>query len=363
MKAYIKSCRSNNVEFVVQGEKKPIYFVPEGGDVFCFDESSLNNSLLLTAFPIAMKKGLDLEVEGSFDPLLIKNLEKVSEMWWRWRPDKFSRPVRIVEKGCNKQETRSYSVDLDSSIMAFSGGVDSTYALLRYNEKNPDKKIKKCVMINGFGYDLSESSAYGKQYEKNKSFLEKEDVYLYSARTNYKNIVAWYPFFHAMGIAAVLNLYAKENRVGAVGLDYDYDEERNLGPWGNLFVLNTLYSASSFFIEPIGGDKNRVEKIAYLHQHGMLSSVTVCNNVERYGRNCGVCEKCIRTMLTCDIKNVEYESIFGRAVLNKDIEKLKISKPTQYIFYTTLLKHIEDGQAVKKIIEEKVEDYRLNKGA
>ena len=246
--------------------------------------------------------------------------------------------------------------------MAFSGGVDSTYALLRYNEKEPKNKIDKCLMINGFGYDLSEGSVFGKQYEKNKDVLGQKGISLYSAQTNYKKVVAWYPFFHAMGIAAVLNLYAAENEAGAVGLDYDYAEERRLGPWGNLFVLNTLYSASNFFIDPVGGDKNRVEKIKYLHQHGMLSSVTVCNNVERHGKNCGVCEKCVRTMLTCDINAIEYKSIFGRKVASEDIERLKISKPTQYIFYTTLIEYVESGSFVKEILDKKIKSYCARKG-
>lgn len=358
MRAFINSHSDNKIEVKVQGVRQSIYYLSDAKG-FNYTSENLSNLLLLTAFPIAMKKGLDLEVSGNFDPVIVRNLEKLSVVWSQYRPDKFFRACKIIVSDGEFRDEKSSNLrkKLDKSVMAFSGGVDSMYALLRNRQMSNSHRVDHCVMINGFGYDLSESSFFKEQFTKNSEFLGLYGVSLCDIETNYKKVVAWYPFFHSMGIATVLNLFGAKYDIGAIGLDYTYKEEQELGPWGNLSLLNGLYSSSSFLIDPIGADRERVEKIKFLNEQDALKYITVCNFIEKAGKNCGNCDKCIRTMLMCVANRIDYRDIFEGDLTKKDVENINIKKNTQYIFYKSIVKRLKDHPSYQRVLESKLDKY------
>lgn len=357
MKAYSRYINDSHIEVKVQGVPKSIWFKAIDNK-FKLSGTSLGNLVLLTAFPIAMKKGLDLEIEEKCCPVLVNNLNLVSSLWHQWRPDKFTKRSKVI---CSSNNIPLYPTQPEGSskaIMAFSGGIDSTYALASRINDNTFPSVQSCIMINGFGYNLKDNSFYDEQFEKNKLLLNDFNVDLKQVSTNYKSVVAWYPFFHAMGISAIMNLYSKEYKVGVIGLDYTIKEERILGAWGNLTILNLLYSSKELVIEPVGSDRNRIEKIGYLADMNLLSNVTVCNFIEETGNNCGNCEKCIRTMLMFEANGLSYESIFKGGMNIEKVNNIEIVKNTQYIFYKSLADSQSLKQEYRQLINDKVSSFK-----
>lgn len=336
MKAHAKIINQKHLEVRVQGVPSPIWYKSQDKD-FELTQENISNILLLTAFPIALKKGLDLEVLGPTCPRLVNNLNLVGQMWRQWRPDKFTKASRIISHGnISPNLTNNLSVN-HKAIMAFSGGIDSTYAFIDRYKSEITPQVTSAVMIDGFGYSLEDNSFYTQQFAKNKEFLDRYNVNLINVSTNYKKVVAWYPLFHAMGIAATMNLFGGTHSIGVIGLDYTFNEERALGPWGNLALLNILYGSSNMVIEPAGGNRTRVEKIKYLSDMHELGDVTVCNFIEKKGVNCSSCEKCLRTMLMFQVSGINYSDQFqGELTLDK-VKKIKIAKNTQAIFYSTIV--------------------------
>lgn len=359
MKAHAKVISQRHLEVRVQGVPSPIWFKSQDKN-FEFTNENLSNIVLLTAFPIAMKKGLDLEVNIQVCSRLVNNLNLVSQLWHQWRPDKFPKASRIIPNEAGYFDPQTYSTNSQKAIMAFSGGIDSTYAFVSRHESKVFPYVESAIMIDGFGYSLEDNSFYIQQYYKNKRYLEKYSVGLINVSTNYKKIVAWYPFFHAMGIAATMNLFGANHNVGVIGLDYTFVEERSLGPWGNLTILNMLYSSSRMNIEPSGGDISRVEKIKYLSERKELNKVTVCNFIEKTGTNCSNCEKCLRTMLMFEANNIDYTDNFeGRLTYDK-VSKIKIVKNTQAIFYSTIANNESLDKKYRSHLISELEKWRSN---
>ncbi|MDA5564147.1 hypothetical protein PJK54_10775 [Cobetia sp. MMG027] len=357
MKAYSRYINDSHIEVKVQGVPKSIWFKAIDNK-FKLSSTSLGNLLLLTAFPIAMKKGLDLEIEEKCCPVLVNNLNLVGSLWHQWRPDKFVKKSKVICKPNNIPSYPTQPAGCSKAIMAFSGGIDSTYALASRINNGNFPSVKSCIMINGFGYNLEDNSFYDEQFEKNKILLDSFSVGLKQVSTNYKKVVAWYPFFHAMGIAAIMNLYSEEYKVGVIGLDYTIKEEKVLGAWGNLTILNLLYSSKELIIEPVGSDRNRIEKIGYLADMNLLNNITVCNFIEETGSNCGNCEKCIRTMLMFEANNLSHESIFKEELNVEKVKDIKIVKNTQYIFYKSLAVSPSLKQVYRQLINVKISNFK-----
>jgi hypothetical protein len=75
--------------------------------------------------PLAMTSGANLHIDAEIDPTVIENAQALSRVWEMWTPGRFS-AVNITSSG-----SRNYSNKGNlEELQLFSGGVDSTYALL-----------------------------------------------------------------------------------------------------------------------------------------------------------------------------------------------------------------------------------------
>src|SRR5690606_5299320 len=123
-------------------------------------------------------------------------------------------------------------IEKSGYAIAFSGGIDSTYAFAvnQFAQTAHPFEITQAIMIDGFGYDLEKKKMFEKQRYKNRIFLKRFNVGLTTVRTNWRNVVTFYQLFHTIGIAAVMNLFSQRHHGGIIGLDFTYNEESTLGP-------------------------------------------------------------------------------------------------------------------------------------
>jgi len=142
---------------------------------------------------------------------------------------------------------------------------------------------------------------------------------------------------HTIGIAAILHLRSDKVAGGYIGMDFTFDEEFEVGPWGNSALMSRHFSSADFPVVPTGGELSRVGKLHSLIQSGEDGYLTVCNNSKRSLKNCGSCEKCQRTMLAYRSLGIEpADGLFEHALELEAVRKLKISKLTQWVFYVRM---------------------------
>jgi len=81
------------------------------------------NFAVVAALPTAMSLGRPLHVRGEVDANFLATMEEYMAAWCRWRPDLFQ-PVAISADVERAQRAPAAA----GAIMAFSGGLDSTFA-------------------------------------------------------------------------------------------------------------------------------------------------------------------------------------------------------------------------------------------
>ncbi len=360
MKAKITSRQENKITVRVQGIGTPIVFEVPEGEKFKIAENSLGNFLALVAFPFAMKKSLDLEIDYPVDQTLARNLHEFSVLWSQYRPERFKSPVKIASS-LSVPSRPSGQVEKSGYAIAFSGGIDSTYAFAinQFAKTAHPFDITHAIMIDGFGYDLEKRSMFEKQRDKNRIFLKQFDINLTTVRTNWSKVVIFYQLFHTIGISAVMNLFSQQHLGGIIGLDFTYNEEFTLGPWGNMALIDRLFSSADFSIQPMGADKDRIEKLAFLSQKNAIEHLAVCNFMGMLGRNCSHCEKCTRTMLGFVSQQQPVPSkIFTGDVTVESLNGIEIRKPTQYIFFKSLINNwINPDVTLRDVINTKLNHY------
>ncbi|WP_250163501.1 hypothetical protein [Psychrobacter sp. WY6] len=188
------SFSESKVTVQVQGVPTFIRFSLDDSSQYKFSRRNIGSFLAIISFPFAARKSLDLEVPFGIPAELKLNLELLSLFWHQNRPKIFKKPIRIS----SSEEFSQELLPRQGSIVAFSGGVDSTYGLSSFidSTKLAEKYYPKAaIMINGFGFELDEQQLFSRQYKLNEHYCGKNNIELISVKTNWKEVAPAYQIF------------------------------------------------------------------------------------------------------------------------------------------------------------------------
>src|ERR1700752_5015694 len=136
----------NSIFFDEGGSKHEIYW-EHGGD-FVPNEPRVADFALIAVLPYFMNRGTDVRVLGNVTRSLIEAAEECIDVWSLWRPDIFRR-IRLAASSL----VPDYAPVGRDAVLTFSGGVDSTFALVA-NKKGlleyRSRDVRAGVMIHGF---------------------------------------------------------------------------------------------------------------------------------------------------------------------------------------------------------------------
>jgi hypothetical protein len=242
----------------------------------------------------AMREGLDVRLRGTATEAILKNLKEFQLAWARWLPDTYQ-PVEIHADAILDQTPRTPS----RAIAAFSGGVDSLFTMLRHNLEPsvPPHRVDGALMVHGFDVFLKNTADFAELVERTAEIRETMGVSLRVVRTNSKELrlQTWAHSF-AAELAACMHFCSAEFSEGLIGSSEPYDAL--VLPWGSNPVTDHLLSGGALKITHDGAGFSRTDKVAYLSGFPTaMRALKVCWEGARQARNCGVCEKCIRTQL------------------------------------------------------------------
>lgn len=279
---------------------------------------------VLAALFRCMKIGRPVEVHGSVAPGLLENLERFQRNWERWMPAKY-RAVPILAEGSSEPRH-----DRAGAVLAYSGGIDSTYAVHRcLTDDGGAPDLRAGVMVHGFDIPIDESEGFQRAAERSRRILDSRDVPLLLASTNLRDIRQSWEDANRAGIAAVLHLLRGRYATGLSANSYQVDFARRLFPED--VEDQPLTGSSDFPVGICGAEPDRIGRLeGLLDWPEALADLRVCYADERYDRNCGRCGKCIIVMLAARILGVGPLPCFDRDVEDAEIVHM-LKDPHQII--------------------------------
>ncbi len=269
---------------------------------------NLTDTFLLSALLPAMRFSEPLVIKGKMSERLLLNIYKIQDIYHC-----FDRTLNKINIEVDEIEPYyPYLASKDKKVgCTFSGGVDSFYTVL-----NNLKEIDHLLFIHGFDIGLKNLVLRQKTSYVLNQAAKQLDKPLIEVETNLRqilgNFASWGNIAHGIALASVATLLTNQWNKFYIPASYTYDF---LFPWGSHPVLDPLFSTNALTFEHEGANTERMDKTAYIGNHPVvLESLRVCwHNFEASVYNCGLCDKCVFTMLTLRLLNtLQYCQTFNQ---------------------------------------------------
>jgi hypothetical protein len=313
----------------------------------------------------AMALGEPLVIEAPVSPALLARVPVIMDILTSW--DSALRRVDVVAPAAPIATPVARKTNL-----FFSLGVDSFYSLLKNVDRHPapDAHAVSHLTFTTFGFD--------REWERTRLFPElrgrvhavasavKTDVIVVetNAPALGDGLVTW-SFYHGASLAAIGLLLGGGFSRSLVASTHAYQE---LVPWGSHPLLDPMWSTEEVAIVHDGCEALRTEKIAYLGAHPLaLDNLRVCWNHDSLAYNCGVCEKCLRTMVALHIAGaLDRCSTFAEPLALRNIRRMQLATGESSIrFFEDLLLSLgtsDQDRRLAKAIKGVLRTYRVRTG-
>ena len=256
--------------------------------------------------PLASYFDEPLRVAGPVDRQLADNLRGVSQLWSDWF--EHCREVVIEAPAHSRVNKLDGAASGPRTLACFSGGIDSMFTLTRHHGRvtgDGDHPIDDVLSIAGFNTSMEDADYMFEHLEKITSRFGVELVPIvtnarygdHPIETPYSTEAWLCEFAHGNLLAVFAHLFAPRYRQLIIPGTHGYGD---LIPWGSHPLTDALLASSTLRIVHEGAAFSRVERTRVVAESDeCLASMHVCWWDLADG-NCGICEKCVRTMLTLD---------------------------------------------------------------
>lgn len=301
----------------LDGTRRSIWYrVPEKYSSYL---SSSCDSFVLGLIVKFMSQSADVVIHGQVSPLLLRNLSEYQAIWHCWKPEIYN-PVEIEAE---REQEQVLSSEPKRAIAAFSGGVDSSFTMYRHRQGlcgRLQENVEAGLMIHGFDIPLSDKEIFSRATEKAKKMLLSLNVELITIATNIRPLAIWNDS-HGAALASCLMIFDNQFNRGLIPSTEPYQAIGNY--WGSHPLIDPLFSKHNFQVIHDGAAFNRIQKMEQLTQWPeALENLRVCWHGAQKDRNCGKCEKCIRTILGFRVLGQGLPPCFEKDLDAFDIPKL-----------------------------------------
>ncbi len=262
--------------------------------------------------PIAMRTGRDLRIEGEGSEETIRNARRISEIWETWLPHHFT-AVNVSFDTVSPR--RAADGHRRRSLCCYSGGIDSTHALLTRHRAGETQSL---LTLHGMDYRLEDKEKFEAFKDKIAPFsrlVGDGHIFLSTdAHASYRTrrVNKWGHFSHIFVLAGSGFLFSEEYGEILIAADYRLDQQFIAHPWGSNGATNIYFDDGYTRLTTLEGNLSRTEKMAtLLTSSEALQSVSFCSNYRWRPSNCGRCQKCMRTKVMFFVATGSVPEIFA----------------------------------------------------
>lgn len=275
---------------------------------------------LLAFLPVAMRQGWTLASKETVDEETELNLLQWQACFSGWRPWSLG----------NIDWEIPLAPEPDSGsrlggMVAFSGGVDSSYTVLRQAAAG---NLASGVLVHGMDIGVDDQAAFARARADAAVTLESMGLRPLWVRTNVRSL-GRDPFLHwgeetfGIWLASALSCLEPWHTRVFIASSYPY-RHLQLACGSNPVTDRFLGSSLVPYVHD-GAELSRVEKAAALAAEPRLSRrLRVCFSREGAGANCGVCRKCMLTQLCLWLGGDERPAAFPQACRLEDIRSIPL---------------------------------------
>jgi hypothetical protein len=255
----------------------------------------------------------DLVVEGALASTgLLAGLERAQALIHRWWPKSY-RPVDLRAEAVTPAPTQTHA-----ALLAFSGGVDSCHSAWVHRNQAPP--LAAGVMVQGFDIPLDEDQKFTAAAENSEALLGSLGLPLIRAATNLRVMPGIWLEWFGSALAAALHLFSGGFRAGIVASGHERDGFLHGSDPG----LCPEFRSEVFDLIHDGAFVTRLAKIEALTEWPeACERLRVCWRDPTYSRNCGRCEKCLRTLILFRVAG-KVPACFPADVDDETIRQLRI---------------------------------------
>ncbi|MDW6026298.1 hypothetical protein SAZ10_31520 [Mesorhizobium sp. BAC0120] len=285
----------------------------------------------------AMWEGRNLHIDGPVSLPLLEGLEELVTCWVLWRSDLYKRITVSASEEVSPSPTLERR---DRAVAAFSGGVDGSFTLWRHHRRQAGRRSRSihcATLIHGLDIPLQKNAAYEVAFSRASETLCSIGVPLVRLATNWRLVGcrSWQMDFGA-GLTACLRNW--EGSVGSALIGSDEDYAHLVIPWGSNPISFPMLSTPGFEVVYDGAGFTRTEKVAALSNWPeAVSNLRVCWQDVETGKNCGSCEKCIRTKLNFLAAGLSPPEALAEAPNPRQIRRINARNGVQLAYLDDIL--------------------------
>jgi hypothetical protein len=243
----------------------------------------------------AMKRGGTLVAGGQVSRRFLSALPTIMDIYCVWEPSLHRVEIRNIlpVRTAPPREQRIGTF--------FSGGVDSFYTLLKHRGE-----ITDLIYVHGFNL-FFENSAIRKRISRTlRNIGSSLSKHVIEIKTNLHSLLFsyfrrdWGTLTHGVELISVGHVLSPFFKRIFIPASHTYSE---LFPWGSHPLIDPLWSTEELEFVHDGCEATRTDKVALLSKFDVaLQSLQVCFYPRAKGAyNCGLCEKCLRTMINLQV--------------------------------------------------------------
>jgi hypothetical protein len=266
-----------------------------------------------------MERGRPLRIHGNLSASALYNLHEFQRAWSLWRPNLYSR-IDLIPDSVVVERPRS-----TRTMQAFSGGMDASFTLVSHKYLYKDRggfDVSAGLLVHGFDVPYDNTSGFARLVERVKKTLDRAGVEMKLMRTNSKVLaIQGWEDSSALQLTACVHQFSNQYGRALVGSTDPYDEL--VIPWGSNVITDRLLSGDMMTIVHDGAGYSRTEKAELLLGFPFaVEGLKVCWEGRDPEKNCGRCEKCLRTRLNFAAAGCNDPPCFSGAFEEKMLSEL-----------------------------------------
>ena len=267
-----------------------------------FEYRLVAESFVCALLLVAMQRNVPIEISAQYPVSLefLDNISQLQDIYVTWYP--WLQKIEIHAAQDNGKRVYAVGGARSQSVAAFfSGGIDSSYTLLKHKAE-----ITDLVYVRGIDMQLGDEALWQICLSRNRQIAEKYNKRLVVVETNIRMFIrsitdpeiGWYTS-QGCGLAAIAHLTGFSRHLIPSSNTY-----LHLHPFGSHPLTDRYFSSDVMQIEHDGCEASRSRKLQQVAMDPqLLDSIRVC--WQDMGFNCGKCDKCLHFRMALTLLNLQ----------------------------------------------------------